>query len=285
MRRHVMAVILGLGVLGFGASAFQEQATLILKSGTRVSGQLVDLNASGFTIRVRGDERQIPKNDVAVIDFGSGGIRRPSELNDLRGQHLAVLRGGGVVLGEFIDIGGTHPLRLTFATASGERNLSSADVARIYLARLADEEEEGVKDTIPSTPWTNRTGRIVTVSARQQWTATGVTVTRGQRMEFETRGRIQVDPSGLMAGSGGVTGRSDAGTPVEGAPLGALIARVGGVTGWTARASGAAGAFLIGTQDSVVMPNGGQLFLGVNDRGLDDNQGSFEVKLIGIRER
>lgn len=88
-----------------------------------------------------------------------------------------------------------------------------------------------------------------------------------------------------MAGPGGVPGRVDAGTPVEGANLGTLIARVGVVSGWTRRMTGATAAFVIGTHESVVMPNGGQLFLGVNDRGLDDNQGAFEVKIVGARQR
>ncbi len=44
-----------------GVAQAQESATLTLRSGERLSGQLIDLNASGFTIRVNNEERQVPK--------------------------------------------------------------------------------------------------------------------------------------------------------------------------------------------------------------------------------
>ena len=52
-----------------GVAIAQENATLILKSGERVSGQLVDHGGAGFTVRVNGQERQVPTNDVAVLDL------------------------------------------------------------------------------------------------------------------------------------------------------------------------------------------------------------------------
>ena len=48
-----------------------EQATLILKSGERVSGELIDHNASGFQMRVGGADRNIPTNDVATVEFAA----------------------------------------------------------------------------------------------------------------------------------------------------------------------------------------------------------------------
>ena len=37
--------------------------------------------------------------------------------------------------------------------------------------------------------------------------------------------------------------------------------------------------FAIGNQTSIVMPAAGQLFLGVNDDGVDDNVGEFRVEI------
>jgi hypothetical protein len=54
---------------------------------------------------------------------------------------------------------------------------------------------------------------------------------------------------------------------VANAPAGALIGRVGNST------------FLIGTKDRVQMPAAGQLFLGVNDGHLPDNDGAFQVQV------
>ncbi len=85
--------------------------------------QLVDLGGVGFTVRVNGTERQVPTNDVAVIDFTGGAISDSdwAKMND--GQQLLILRNGDTVNGQLYDIGGTSPLRLTFTTSSGEREL------------------------------------------------------------------------------------------------------------------------------------------------------------------
>ena len=55
-----------------GVTYAQSSATLTLRSGEKVSGDLVDLGGVGYTIRVNGNERQIAQNDVAVIDFTGG---------------------------------------------------------------------------------------------------------------------------------------------------------------------------------------------------------------------
>ena len=52
----------------------QQSATLTLRSGERLSAQLMDLGGVGYTVRVDGQERQIPANDVAAIDFTGGSI-------------------------------------------------------------------------------------------------------------------------------------------------------------------------------------------------------------------
>src|SRR3954447_22189746 len=55
-----------------GVAQAQENATLTLRSGERISGQLVDMGGSGFAVRVNGQDRNVATNDVAVIDFTGG---------------------------------------------------------------------------------------------------------------------------------------------------------------------------------------------------------------------
>ena len=125
MRLRFVVAAAALSVFALTGVQAQESATLTLKSSVRVEGQLIDLNASGFTIRVDGQERQIPKNDVARVDFGDASMVRPQEANEMReGQHVAVLRSGQVVVGEFVDIGGTQPLKLSFLTNAGAREIA-----------------------------------------------------------------------------------------------------------------------------------------------------------------
>ncbi len=66
----------------------------------------------------------------------------------------------------------------------------------------------------------------------------------------------------------GAPGERLADNPVPSATTGTLIGRVGNGQ-----------PFAIGSQTSVQMPAAGQLFLGVNDTHLDDNDGSFQVRI------
>ncbi len=69
--------ILALAVVALPLSSLavaQENATLTLRSGEKITGQLEDLGGVGFTVRVNGAQRQIPTNDVAVIDFGGSSM-------------------------------------------------------------------------------------------------------------------------------------------------------------------------------------------------------------------
>ena len=76
LKRTVLSAFCAAALLFTGAAYAQDSATLTLRSGEKVSGQLIDLGGVGYTIRVNGNERQIPQNDVSVIDFTGGTDRR-----------------------------------------------------------------------------------------------------------------------------------------------------------------------------------------------------------------
>jgi hypothetical protein len=273
MRRLIGAVALSVFAAGLAVPAAQQASTIVLKSGELINGDLVDLGAGGFTIRTAGQEREIPSGNVSTIDFGMGPLDPvPDAARTLAaGSTLVVLKSGEQVVGQFYDIGGTQPLRLTLRTASGERAISSSDVRLIYMQPVGGGEQVGV--TPPAGG-----GTAVTVSARTAWTNTGLTVTRGQTLRFESSGEIVFSPRGHVARpAGSVDGLRDSGAPLPSVSQGALIGRVGGV----ARGRGASGGqvFQIGDQTSVVMPADGTLYLGVNDSGLDDNRGNFSVRI------
>ncbi len=191
MRSRIAAVVLTLA--GLGVVFAQESVTLLLKSGERLPAQLMDLGGSGFTVRVGNEERNIPKNDVAVIDFGGAAAPMPNEVNDLGGRHLFLLRNGSHVRGEFVDVGGSRPLRLTVRTDSGTQDLSSADVRRIYLDKPATRPGGGAP---PPPPPPSIGGTTVRVNANQRWTPTNIRVRRGQQVRFQTSGEIRLAANG-----------------------------------------------------------------------------------------
>jgi hypothetical protein len=253
----------------------QESATLTLRSGERISAQLVDHGAAGFLVKVGGSDRTIPTGDVAVIDFTGGTMSRDDWAKVTGGQHVVWLRNGETIAGTFYDIGGTTPLRITMKTSAGDRDLSSAEVARIVLshtdaAASATAGTTGAANTAPPA------GGGIVVSGRQPWTSTGITVRRGEVWNFNTTGEIQLsaDTNDIAAPAGSKSGRYAATAPLPRNFAGALIGRIG---------TGA--PFPIGNSGTITMPATGQLFLGVNDDGFDDNNGEFRVELTRVSRR
>ena len=264
LKRTILALsIVALTVTGVALA--QESATLVMRSGERISGQLIDMGGVGFTIRVNGQERQIPTTDVAVIDFTGG---TPSEADWAKlsgGQQVVMLRNGQTVEGQLYDISGTSPLKITFKTSTGEREFSSSEIGRIVLFR---------PDNVVATTGTRAqpgTGAGIAVPARNRWTPTGITVRKGETITFHTTGEVQLSPdaSDIATADGAKSNRYAAGSPMPRILAGALIGRIG---------NGA--PFPIGTQTAIPMPGAGQLFLGVNDDELSDNQGEFRVEVV-----
>jgi len=267
--------ILALSVVALTVTAIaraQESATITMRSGDKVSGELMDLSGVGFTVRVNGAERQIPQNDVAVIDFG--GSMSDADWAKIPGSRpTVILRSGESVPGRLTDIGGSSPLRLTITGRGGTRDIASNEVSHIVLARPANAPAAGSSSSSDSTNanLASATGGGIVVSARQPWTATGMTVKRNDTYSINANGEIQLsgDASDVATPFGSKSGRKATNAPVPTAPAGALIGRIG--------ANGQ--PFAIGSGVTIKMPGDGQLFLGINDDGFADNRGEFRVDI------
>ena len=246
-----------------GVALAQENATLTLRNGDRVSGQLVDMGGVGFTVQVNGQKRQIRTNDVALIEFGGWTMSDADWAKKSEGQQLLWLRNGETINGQLYDISGKSPLKITFKTSSGAREFSSADIGRIVLFRPTNAVATAGSLAAP-------TGSGITVSPKQPWTSTGITVRKGEVVTFNTTGEVQLsnDPSDVATAAGSKTGRRATGAPLPNALAGALIGRIGNGQ-----------PFGIGNQTTVPMPAAGQLFLGINDDGFDNNQGELRVEI------
>lgn len=270
IKRTVVASVVAALAVAYTAVA-QENATVTLRSGERLSAQLMDMGGAGFTVRVNGQERQIPTNDVSVIDFTGAGATQ-SDWDRLGSGQVIVLKNGEVLNGQFTDVGGSSPLRLSFTINGQNRDFTSNDVARIILSRPAD-APTSVATTGGASSIIGAGVGTITVQGNQQWTPTGLNARRGETLNFRASGEIKFGPaSASPAGSGEI----NQGNPLPSAPTGALIGRIG--TGQP---------FLIGNQSQVQAPAAGQLFLGINDSYVGDNSGTFQVELqrSGVRRR
>jgi hypothetical protein len=262
LKRTFLGAVCVAAILTASIAQAQENATLVLRSGERVSGQLVDLGGVGYTVRVNGQERHIKQNDVSVIDF-TGGTMTDADWAKFTGTSQVVLKNGQTIDGQLYDISGSAPKKLTVKTSSGDREFSSSEVARIVISK---------PDNVVATTGTGSTpsagGTAITVSSQQAWTPTGITVTKGQRLTFNTTGEIQLsgDANDKASSSGSLTGRYVQRSAMPRTLAGALIGKIGNGQ-----------PFGIGNQASFAAPANGQLFLGVNDDSFGDNQGSFQV--------
>ena len=269
-KRTIFALTVAAVAYG-GALQAQENATLTLRSGERISAQLVDHGGVGFTIRVNGQERRIATEDVALIDFTGGTMTADDWAKVTGGQHVIWLRNGETITGTFYDIGGTTPLRITVKTAAGDRDLSSSEVARIALAHTdAAAAATGTVGTAPAAAVPTAGGLGIIVPANQLCTATGLTVRRGEVLTLNTTGQIQLSPDAndVATAAGAKSGRYAPNAPLPQHFAGALFGRI---------EEGA--PFAIGNLSRVTMPAAGQLFLCINDDGPQDNSGELRVQI------
>ena len=259
LKRTIVA--LAVAALTLTAASAQESATFTLRSGERISGQLVDMGGSGFQVRVNGQDRTIPLADMALIDFAGSSMRQADWDQVNSGEHVIWLRNGETFRGQLYDVGGTSPLRITLKTGGGERELQSSEISRIALA--VPTGSTGSSGTAGPTG-TN----TITVAANQRWTPTGISVRRGETLSITADGeiRISADPNDRATPDGIVNQRFDRGAPLPRTLAGALIGRIGNGQ-----------PFGIGKNMQVPAPGAGALFLGVNDSNVADNDGSFQV--------
>jgi len=256
------------------AVAAQPNATIVLASGDHVSGQLVDMNGSGFQMTVNGEEREFPRGDVAVIDFAGGDIPS-SEVSRMEGgRTLVFMRGGDYFYGTLYDMGQRDPLQITVQTPDGERQVMSNQVARIYLRNWDgmpsgdnDGNTSGTATQLPGTA-----GRTVMLPANQQWVMTGIQVRQGQMVVFSAEGEIQLsnDANDRARPGGSVNNRvAGRGAPIASDVAGALLGRIGQNQ-----------PFGIGNQTQPLpMPQSGVLLIGINDASLGNNSGQYTVTI------
>lgn len=270
---RIMKLFVGAAVVTAAATSVlmaQASVTLHLRNGESMAASLIDLGAGGFEVRVGNDTRMIPKDQVAWVDFGGSVNVTQANLNGISGSnHLVVMKNGDTMFGNWDDVGGTTPLRLSFQTANGNRDLTSNDVARIYMVRPG-----GAMGTGGGGDNVDRGGMqgdgSVAVMANQPWTDTGINVRAGEMLRFDVSRTIRVTANDEATADGNtdVTARAVLRSlPVRAMPVGGLIGRVGNGQ-----------PFSIGTAPELIrMPVNGRLWLGINDLSFNDNSGHFRV--------
>jgi len=131
-----------------------------------------------------------------------------------------------------------------------------------------------------------RTLRI-SVLANTHWTDTGIDVVEGQEVYFKASGGISLQKGNPMAycGPDGYDLKTVQ-QPIKEKNIGALIGKVVMLisievdeeTGEEIR-NELVEEFYIGSENSVEIPIGGRIFLGINENVVEDNAGEFRVEM------
>jgi hypothetical protein len=259
-----------------------KQVTVIMKDGARHTGTLVYHNDANFNLIENGSEKSYPIEQTALVDFGAGEptaaelnqLPQRDTTNEMR-RHMLVLRDGRVVHGRMYTIKNDA---ITFNTPSGHQDFNLNDVSRMYInpaeSRTIYASVLGTANTpsaIATSGAQSTPAGAIRVEANRQWTDTGVTVRKGDRLAFSTTGSIAIrENSAENIGPDGSSTDDRSGAPVRSMGVGGLIARVG---------TGA--PFPIGSNSQpITMPADGRLYLGVNDSGVSDNSGAFVVTIV-----
>jgi hypothetical protein len=275
MFRNAQKLLLVAGALAVGIMAAplgaQVTATLVLKNGQRHTGTNLGYRSDRPEVAVRtslNEEPRVPLDQVAYVDFGGTA---DTTVNLSGSEQAVVLRDGSVVKGQVLELGHTNPADqstpylVVFRTSAGEeRRLPVAQVARVYFGSASGVGTSGSASQVPE-------GSGIAVPANQAWTSSGFTVRRGEVLNFSSTGeaRLSADSADVAHASGALSQRHAQNSPLPRVFAGALIGRVGNGQPFP----------IGGPTNTVTMPAAGQLFLGINDDDVNDNQGGFRVTI------
>jgi hypothetical protein len=276
MRVARLTLTLGLTAILVAATASltgaQLNTTVVLKNGQRHSGSNLAYRVDNRQVVVRtsqAEEPRIPVDQVAYVDFG--GTSDPTNLNLSGSLEAVVLRDGSILKGQILELGHTNkadlssPYLVIIRTEAGEeRRLQSNQVARVYFAGGQPSGSGGSGGSGVTPP----SGQDYTVSSQERWTPTGLEVRRGEPLNINASGEIRFGGGENMKATPTGSGDTNRENPLPNVPTGTLIGRVGNGQ-----------PFVIGNQTRVQAPAAGQLFLGINDSNLSDNQGSYRVEV------
>ena len=128
-------------------------------------------------------------------------------------------------------------------------------------------ERQGSPQSSQGPPRGTRQKQVMVV-ANQAWTDTGIDLTSGQSVYFESIGEIVWGPGRHADANGEPNSPNNNARPIPNRAGGSLIGRVGAPSD---------PFFIGGDRRAFPVRSSGRLFLGINDDNLRDNSGYFRV--------
>lgn len=237
-------------------SAFAD--TIRLKDGSIIKGKITEFSGGSFVVVVgegaRRREMRFTANDVESVEFDNESVAKATPVRN-------------------------DPPKVETRTVSNPPRVVVSDTTTASTTPIVTKREDvPIKSPANTTPPIRKTStakpievsvKVVADNSNNGWTNSGWVVKKGQRIKISGSGEISIG-SGKTTAAGGLYDFEDETKLLKAVPTGALIAVIGDDNN----------EFIyIGAEREFVATRDGALFLGVNEGNLNDNSGSFDVKI------
>ena len=251
-----------IGVLSL--SAFAD--TIRLKDGSIIKGKITGFSGGRFTIMIGEGSRR------RELVFTAGEVESISFDNSARTAASRSIPSDD----EVIPSKPAPKLILTDTTTGNRRSVPPRQNGS---AAVRNPQPAAVKSPEPevNTPVVNASSskpievnvKVLADNTSNGWTNSGWVVKKGQRIRITGDGTVNLG-AGRTSGPGGMEDVEDQAKLLKRVPTGALIAVIGDDNN---------DFIYVGTSREFIAEREGSLFLGVNEGNLNDNSGSYYVKV------
>lgn len=256
---HTARHLLSLGMIAaMSAAAFAD--TLRLKDGSIIKGRIVSFSGGKFTVAVgegtRARQMAFDAAEVESIQFDAQAA--PANISDRTASRQAEKDP------QFIETSGPPK--------SIPRVITSSTIPKTETKKVpvrADPEPARTGTTPSFTKPIEVAVKVLADNTSNGWTNSGWVVKKGQKIRILGGGTVSLG-KGNSTGPSGSYDIADDKKLLKSVPTGALIAVIGDDNN----------EFIyIGAERSFTASRDGALFLGVNEGNLDDNSGTFDVRI------
>ena len=234
--------------------------TLRLKDGSIIKGRIVTFTGGKFVVVIgegTGRQRQLTfdAEEVASVQFDSAtALRTSAPMSNNQARNA--------------------PVEDDYTPPKNPPKVVTTDTLKTSTAKTTPAKEQA--PAVVMEPVRHTGGKPVEVKVKVRadnssngWTNSGWVVRKGQRIRIVGDGSVSLG-KGKTTGPSGLYEVEDNAKLLKSVPTGALIAVIGDDNN----------EFIyIGSERTFVATRDGALFLGVNEGNLDDNSGTFEVRI------
>ena len=258
--RHLLSIGL---IFALSAAAFAD--TLRLKDGSIIKGRIVSFSGGKFNVAVgegtRSRQMSFDASEVESIQFDAPAAKPLSVITTDRSASTAVKKDP-----QYIET--SSPPKTVPRVITTDTTLKT-EPKTTPVKTNPQPSPVKTSTTTSSTKPIQVAIKVLADNSSNGWTNSGWVVKKGQKIRIMGDGTISLG-KGNSTGPSGSYDLADDKKLLKSVPTGALIAVIGDDNN----------EFIyVGSERTFTATRDGALFLGVNEGNLDDNSGTFDVRI------